>query len=203
MIKNNPKANKFYKGFFRPQKPGAGFTHTRSLGVSLTSRRGFTLIELLVVIAIIGLLASVVLVSLTSARAKSRDTKRRADLKQLQTALELYYDANNAYPTTAGGWKGMCPSYNTVCGPSYNVACTQTGANGYIPNLAPTYVSQLPRDPKELGTDRCYLYRSNGTDYKILANTTMEVAITSSDPMYDPAGRASSIAVFSSGGSAY
>ena len=58
------------------------------------SARGFTLIELLVVIAIIGILSSVVLASLNSARKKGRDARRIADLKQLQLALELYYDAN-------------------------------------------------------------------------------------------------------------
>lgn len=63
--------------------------------------RGFTLIELLVVIAIIGLLASVVLASLNTARKKGRDARRVADLKELQTALELYYDDNNAYPVSA------------------------------------------------------------------------------------------------------
>lgn len=62
-------------------------------------QRGFTLIELLVVIAIIGILSSVVLASLNTARAKSRDARRVADIKQLQTALELYYDANSSnYP---------------------------------------------------------------------------------------------------------
>ena len=54
--------------------------------------QGFTLIELLVVIAIIGVLASVVLASLNTARKKSRDARRIADIKQIQLALELYFD---------------------------------------------------------------------------------------------------------------
>ena len=61
---------------------------------------GFTLIELLVVIAIIGILASVVLASLNTARQKGRDARRIADLKQIQIALELYFDNNRAYPVT-------------------------------------------------------------------------------------------------------
>ena len=64
------------------------------------TRKGFTLIELLVVIAIIGILSSVVLASLSTARAKSRDGKRVSDLGQVQLALELYFDAYQSYPTT-------------------------------------------------------------------------------------------------------
>lgn len=79
----------------------------------LSGRQGFTLIELLVVIAIIGILSSVVLASLNSARKKSRDARRVADIKQLQLALELYYDANPTigYPT---GLSSLAPAYIPV-----------------------------------------------------------------------------------------
>ncbi|MEK7560809.1 MAG: prepilin-type N-terminal cleavage/methylation domain-containing protein [Patescibacteria group bacterium] len=65
-------------------------------------RKGFTLIELLVVIAIIGILASIVLASLNQARRKSRDARRIADVKQIQLALELYFDDNQTYPAGTG-----------------------------------------------------------------------------------------------------
>lgn len=71
------------------------------------TQKGFTLIELLVVIAIIGILSSVVLASLTTARTKARDAKRIADLGQLSLALEQYFDVNQSYPsTTPSGYSG-------------------------------------------------------------------------------------------------
>ncbi|MBI2591553.1 MAG: prepilin-type N-terminal cleavage/methylation domain-containing protein [Candidatus Brennerbacteria bacterium] len=62
------------------------------------SKKGFTLIELLIVISIIGLLASIVLVGFGSFRARGRDARRIADLRETQNALELFYTKNNAYP---------------------------------------------------------------------------------------------------------
>jgi len=73
----------------------------------IINHKGFTLIELLVVIAIIGLLASVVLVSLNSARAKSRNAKRIAEVRQIMTALELYYNDNSRYPIQSGAVPSM------------------------------------------------------------------------------------------------
>lgn len=63
-----------------------------------TLKRGFTLIELLVVIAIIGILASVIMVSLGSARSKAADAKKMSDIRSLMSAIELYKNDNDALP---------------------------------------------------------------------------------------------------------
>ncbi|OGZ10588.1 MAG: hypothetical protein A3D67_01895 [Candidatus Lloydbacteria bacterium RIFCSPHIGHO2_02_FULL_51_22] len=77
-------------------------------------KKGFTLIELLVVIAIISILASVVLASLNTAREKSRDAKRVSDVKQIQLALEYYFDDNGQYPTELTTTTLVTPGYLPV-----------------------------------------------------------------------------------------
>ena len=140
--------------------------------------RGFTLIELLVVISIIGLLSSVVLASLNGARQKARVAKRLSDLNQVQLALENYYSTNNAYPTTGGAWRSQCYNWGTG-----GVGYTQ---DQVIPGLVPTYLSVLSADPSmnASGNQNCYLYLSNGTDYKFLDYnvTDMSVADLQSHP---------------------
>ena len=85
--------------------------------------KGFTLIELLVVIAIIAILSTVVMAGLNSARAKGRDAKRVADIKALQSALELCSDVNDGYPPetgatiiTTGAASAAALGPNTPCG---------------------------------------------------------------------------------------
>lgn len=107
----------------------------------ILNQKGFTLIELLVVIAIIGLLASVVLLSLNSARAKSRDAKRLSDVRQLVSALELYFNDYNAYPaslaTLTNGYIGALPAYPTpVDNPSGTTSCNSYSS--YTTNYSTT-----------------------------------------------------------------
>ena len=117
--------------------------------LGLKNKKGFTLIELLVVIAIIGLLATLAIVGLNSARVKARDVKRKADLRQIRNALEMYAQENGIYPPA-----GAC-AYGTNC------YVYSTAGNSWIPALVP-YLPKQPVDPvNNLGgpwTDGHYSY---------------------------------------------
>lgn len=101
--------------------------------------RGFTLIEILVVIAIIGVLASIVMVSLGGSSANTRDAKRLADLKGLQSAINLFIQDTGAPPGTGAGWWAQI-----------NNACSAWQPSPYS-QLSPGYYAALPEDPKTTG----------------------------------------------------
>lgn len=120
-------------------------------------QRGFTLIELLVVIAIIGVLSSVVLASLNTARSKARDAARISDIRSIRTALEMYAnDHNGQYPylnQTGGGsgcwWNWQSGNVNS----GYNwLAALQTGG----------YISQVPVEQTIAGCDFRYINLNGG-----------------------------------------
>jgi type II secretory pathway pseudopilin PulG len=62
---------------------------------------GFTFIEILVIVAIVGILVGIVLVSLGGARVSTRDARRQADIQQIASALESYFNANSFYVSSA------------------------------------------------------------------------------------------------------
>jgi len=143
----------------------------------IRQRHGFTLIELLVVIAIIGVLASVVLASLNTARAKARNTRRISDLRQISLALELYYDTNNGYPSSGGTWRSQCVAWGTYA------------ASDVIPGLVPTYMPTFPADPSMAPSANtcCYLYNSNVEEYALLDHVCSDIPYTSQPSLLDPA----------------
>lgn len=117
--------------------------------------RGFTLVELLVVISIISLLSSIVLTSVNNARAKARDARRLTDVKQIQTALELYYDTNGRYPIALAYVGG---------------STDEEWSRLLQPALAP-YLSVLP---KEQSRGLLYLYSSTNAGQKYGLMVSME-----------------------------
>jgi len=104
-----------------------------------SKRQGLTLIELLVVIAIIGLLSTLGLVALNSARRKARDANRVAEIKQIQKALEMYFsnNENGGYPV-AEEWVAL-GSGNHVCLDSTGWQAEGGCTNPYLVR-APKYI---------------------------------------------------------------
>jgi len=115
-------------------------------------KKAFTLIELLVVIAIIGLLATLSVVALNNARLKSRDAKRVADVKQMQTALELYYNDMNLYPP------------DSMVTPTNAFGIYSTSTNGTT-----TYMQTIPTPPTPpVGPDAySYTQDESGASYSL------------------------------------
>lgn len=131
-----------------------------SIKKSFRLSRGFTLVELLVVIAIIGILATLLLLQLGVARQRARDAKRIADVNQVRTALELFFDDNGSYPndttTPSASTYGTCDS-NGI------------GSGGLHDALVPKYLTQLPCDPLN-NSPFIYSYAYKGkTRYQISA----------------------------------
>ncbi|WKZ24480.1 MAG: prepilin-type N-terminal cleavage/methylation domain-containing protein [Patescibacteria group bacterium] len=112
-------------------------------------KKAFTLIELLVVIAIIGVLSTLVIVSLNNSRTSARDAKRLNDLKAMANALELYYANNNSYPQAANFSPGQ-----------------PLEAGGIV------YMSKVPNNPTPRTDGGCpdqeYRYINSGPSYNIV-----------------------------------
>ncbi len=137
--------------------------------------RGFTLVELLVVIAIIGILATLLLLQLGTARSKARDATRIAHVNQVRSAVEFYFDDNGKYYDS-----------NTMT------------------SLAPKYLQQIPVDPLAQGctdniydgagttTAQCYGYawspQSNPTKYFVWAELEVWAKALDQDLDIDTSG---------------
>lgn len=122
-----------------------------------THRRAFTLVELMVTVSIIAILIAIGIASYSSINKRSRDTKRKSDLEQLRSALEMYRAQNGNYPSAGGG--------------SF-VSTTNLAAS-----LVSTYIPAIPVDPQD---ESPYMYRyratnvSGGNYYGYCLSATLE-----------------------------
>jgi prepilin-type N-terminal cleavage/methylation domain-containing protein len=149
------------------------------------NRKGFTLVELLVVISILGILATIGLVAFSSAQARGRDTQRKSDLKQISTALELYYSDYQVYPASSNDGEIMgCPSAVIP------KACVWggSGTTSEFTDGKTTYFQHLPKDPSagigyyyrvvDPGSDgtgskfQIFAYLENSQDPQIITTAT-------------------------------
>lgn len=116
-------------------------------------KKAFTLVELMVVITVIAILMTIAIVSFTRIQKQARDTKRKADIRTLQTALQAYYTENQTYP----------------------ISTTEASAfDALTSSLTPNYISNIPRGPGGTANlaypDYTYVSSTNGFTYAVCAS---------------------------------
>ena len=129
-------------------------------------KKGFTLIELMIVMVIMGILATIGVTAFISSQIKGRDVTRKANLRAIASALELYYNDKGAYPIGASGTFSSC--YTTTlsgpgaCGTSYPVFKDTA-------NTSTIYMAQFPTDPV-ISQKYYYVSDATGKQYQMYAH---------------------------------
>lgn len=117
----------------------------------------FTLVELLISVSIISILIAIGIASYATINKQSRDTKRKSDIEQVRSALEMYRAENGSYPATGGG--------------------IFTAVSSLSSDLIPTYIPSIPTDPRVVSP---YIYQykatnaANGLYYGYCLSGTLE-----------------------------
>lgn len=139
---------------------------------------GFTIVELLIVIVVIGILAAISIVAYNGIQERSQFTTYKSELKNLNTAINLYYAEQGHYPITAY-WSGNNQNKN----------------DAFIPGLVPDYISETPQVEPHGEPRPTFLYLSNadGSGYKLIyivgtmgSGETLPAAHTNNNPMIEP-----------------
>lgn len=128
----------------------------------MKTQKGFSLIELLVVIAIIVLLSSIGVIALNSSRSKARDAKRISDIRQVRTALELFYSDEDQYPVELNP---------VVLGSGDGAKLCDQASGGFVTmdtQCTTTYMANVPSDPSTLNKS---VYMGDQAGYDIQFTT--------------------------------
>ncbi len=125
-----------------------------------SSRPGFSLLEGLIVLAMVGLLAAFAAVSLNSARARTRDAQRLANMSTVRAALQLYWLEKATYPASEGANLGQAATKSEVLTSNGFQAKAEAAGNIFLP--------QVPTGPK---VNEFYLYKGGPNGYSIRFQT--------------------------------
>lgn len=130
----------------------------KNSGKFFNLKDGFTLIELLIVIAIVGILSTLVIVNLINVRERARDAQRKSDLRQMQSALELYRADQGSYVVDSSA-------------PYKLISPCVSGSSLKSPDCSSTYMQSVPQDPLGNSTFNGgdYYYYSDGSTYYLIA----------------------------------
>lgn len=121
-------------------------------------KKAFTLVELLIVIAIIAIISVIIVVSFGNAQQKARDTKSKADLTAIASALEAYHSQKGIYPNSTPCTKDR---YNNGIGFAKLDKDTPCATLNELVSL--NYIAAFPKDPN---TTKGYFYTTNNTSGK-------------------------------------
>lgn len=126
---------------------------------------GFTLLELLVSVTILAVLTAIAITSYASINKRGRDAKRKTDLEQVRSALEMYRADNGYYPSTGA------PYFTNVTNLSTD--------------LVSTYMPAIPTDPKNVSPS-IYMYKATNASGGKYYGYCLSALLESEDPSNDP-----------------
>lgn len=128
-------------------------------------QKGFTLIELLVSIAIIATIIGLALPNFLGARSRARDARRKGEMNQLKTALQLYFNDYQAYPIDSG-WEVVGKFYYIKgCGANGDLMCPDICTVDFAAGGSGCDTVYMTKFPTDFGTSMFYYRENSGTDF--------------------------------------
>lgn len=132
-------------------------------------QKGFTLLELLLVIALIAILSTFVIATGRESFKRGRDTQRKSDIKNVASALDIFYSDYGIYPASDGAGAILACPYSAIT--SSGTPCVW-GTSEFSDDQGTIYFNRLPTDPDE---SQSYYYEPSATQDSFVIYTDLEI----------------------------